>query len=168
MILSFGLVYLASFASAPVQCTVEVQGMPVGQLRYHELQIGDRVEVASAKMSFELAATESVRLTGPRYGGQWFVSPDACAAGPVQLRATPLPALVIFHCPPEEAVVMCRGCSPAVDGQYHGADEFPAFPMTDFRREVQFVLKAARYRERTIHVVVNPGRNEFDGRLSPR
>jgi hypothetical protein len=33
---------------------------------------------------------------------------------------------------------------------------------------VQFVLKAARYRDRTIRAVVNPGRNELDARMIPR
>jgi hypothetical protein len=161
--LSLAVPYLVSWlsASAPVQCTVEVQGMPAGQLRYH-------VEPAAAKVSFPLEGDEAVRLVGPRYAGEWIVSTAACAAGTVPLQASPLPALVIFHCAPEVAAVLCRGCSPAVDGRYHDADEFPAFPMTGFRREVQFVLKAARYQDRTIRAVVNPGRNEFDGRLVPR
>jgi hypothetical protein len=109
-----------------------------------------------------------VRLVGPRYEGQWTLSPDACAAGIVPLQATPLPALIIFHCPPEEAVVLCRGCAPSVDGRYYGADEFPPFPMTGFRREVELVLKSAHYVDRTIRAVVNPGRNEIDARMAPR
>lgn len=170
MFASLGLIvpYVASLSSTPVQCTVEVHGMPAAQLRYHELRIGEQLEPAAARVSFELAAERTVRLIGPRYRGDWTVSPDACAAGPVVLRATPLPALVIFHCPPEDAVVMCRGCSPDVDGRYHGAEEFPAFPMTEFQREVQFVLKAAHYEGREVRVVVNPGRNEIDARLRPR
>ena len=142
--------------------------MPAAQLRYHELHIGAHVERAANQVSFDVASTEAVRLVGPRYEGEWIVSPDACSAGTVALQASPRPALVIFHCPPEEAVVLCRGCSPSVDGRYHGPDEFPSFPMTGFQREVQFVLKAARYRDRTIRAVVNPGRNELDARMVPR
>ena len=142
--------------------------MPAAQLRYHELRIGTHVEPAAAQVSFEIDGEAALELVGPRYEGRWTISPDACAAGIVSLQAKPLPALVIFHCPPEEAVVMCRGCAPSVDGRYHGADEFPAFPMSGFQREVEFVLKSARYRERTIRAVVNPGRNEIDGRMAPR
>src|SRR5690606_1754430 len=142
-------------------------GMPVAQLRYHELRIGKRVEPAAPQLSFDVEEEQTVELVGPRYAGRWIVSPDACAAGIVPLQARPLPALVIFHCPPEEAVVLCRGCSPSVDGRYHAADEFPSFPMTDFRREVEFVLKSARYRDRTIRAVLNPGRNEIDGKMTP-
>lgn len=142
--------------------------MPAAQLRYHELRIGTHVEPAAAQVSFDLAAAQSVRLVGPRYEGEWTVSPDACATGTVPLHATPRPAVVIFHCPPEDAVVRCRGCSPAVDAKYHGPDEFPSFPMTEFQREVEFVLKAAHYRDRTIRAVVDPGRNEIDARMVPR
>ncbi|MGH1343994.1 MAG: hypothetical protein ACRBN8_20720 [Nannocystales bacterium] len=144
------------FAPSPPVCRVRVVGMPLPQLRHHELRTAGRVLPATGLVELPEDAREVV-LTGPRYSGS--VTPPAQCKATVVLNATPRPATVEFRDLPPEAVVSCVDC-PGIDpdANYLPA-HLPSMVMDRLRTSVSLWVRAPGFHSVESTVVLYPGKN---------
>lgn len=163
------LVWLAATSPGPpspsppgaLACEVEITGMPVSIMRHHRLVVGADDERALApRVPLELG-DEALRLRvlGLRYHGDRWVSREDCAASRVVMQVQPLPARVVFPCPPRGLTVACPGCPGEAGQRVYLAEELPPIEMASWSREVVLLLRAPGYHREERTVELHPGPN---------
>lgn len=153
-----------------VTCELEVTGMPVSVMRHHRLVVGAADERPLAEhVVLELGdETLRVRVLGLRYHGDRWVSRQECAVEHrVVLTVQPLPARVVFPCPPRGLTVTCSGCGGEAGARVYFAEELPPIAMDAWTREVELLLRAPGYRRQEQRVVLHPGPNSVHVDLDP-
>jgi hypothetical protein len=163
------LVWLAMLGSDPppsppsaVACEVEVTGMPVSLMRHHRVVVGaDDERPLAQRLTLEVGDEAlRVRVLGLRYHGDRWVSRQECAAtSRVVLTVQPLPARVVFPCPPRGLTVACPSCPGEAGERIYLAEELPPVEMESWSREVTLVLRAPGYNRRELRVELHPGPN---------
>jgi hypothetical protein len=147
---------------SPVACEVEITGMPVSIMRHHRLVVGaDDERPLVSHLTLEVG-DEALRLRvlGLRYHGDRWVSRQDCEATPrVVLPVQPLPARVVFPCPPKGLTVACPGCPGEAGQRVYLAEELPPVDMESWSREVTLVLRAPGYHREALRVELHPGPN---------
>jgi len=147
---------------SPVTCDIEITGMPVSIMRHHRLVVGaDDERPVDSHVTLEVG-NEALRLRvlGLRYHGDRWVSRQECEATPrVQLPVVPLPARVVFPCPPKGLTVACPSCPGEAGQRVYLAEELPPVDMESWSREVTLVLRAPGYHREELRVELHPGPN---------
>lgn len=148
------------------ECVIEIRGMPRSMLGYHQVRLGGRSWRAEPLLRLPRPDVPTpLTLHGPRFRGDRRVSSRDCDAGPVELRAVPRPARLVFEHAPTDAVAQCQGC-PGVDPrQHHFVESLPEIPMTGLHLVVELTLMARGHRTRSFEVQLLPGENRIDARL---
>lgn len=144
-------------------CSVEVTGMPVPVMSHHRLVVGSDGARPLAPR-FELQVGEEalrLRVLGLRYRGERWVSRQECeAAGrAVQMTVEPLPAHVVFPCPPVGLTVECPRCPGEAGARVFLAEELPPVEMDAWTREIEVLLRAPGYHREVRRLVLHPGPN---------
>ena len=165
------LVWLAALVPEPpdpsnppsaVACELEITGMPVSIMRHHRLVVGaDEERPLVPRVTLEVG-DEALRLRvlGLRYHGDRWVSRQECeAAARVVLPVQPLPARVVFPCPPKGLTVQCPGCPGEAGQRVYLAEELPPVEMASWSREVTLVLRAPGYHREALEIELHPGPN---------
>jgi hypothetical protein len=143
-------------APSPAVCRVSVAGMPVPQLRYHELRVSGRALRAAALVEVP-EGTRRVVLVGPRYFGEVEL-PRVCSETLV-LRAKPLPARLELQGLPPRAVVSCRDC-PGIEADANFLPwNLPPMVMRELRTSVSLWVRAPGFQSMEFTVLVYPGEN---------
>jgi hypothetical protein len=142
---------------ATAGCRVQVEGLPVPQMRHHALRVGARRYPVAAVVELDPVAT-AVELVGPRYAGR--TSLETCGEG-VTLQATPRPAMLQLEELPPKAVLSCRGC-PGLDP----SDNFlpahlPPMVMKRWAQQVTLWVRAPGFLPLETSVILHPGKNVF-------
>ncbi len=155
--------------SAGVHCEVEVVGMPVSVIRHHRLWVGTRARPLEPRMTIELPEQRTlVRVAGLRYRGERWLKADDCAQeGSLTLPVEPLPARVVFPCPPPGLTVTCTRCPGFAEDQVFLPEHFPTIEMDSFSQEIELLLRAPGFRRRTQPVSLHPGPNTLRVELDP-
>lgn len=166
-----GLIFLVWLAAkdpppppvlAPVTCHIEITGMPVSIMRHHRLVVGaDDERPLEPRMTLEVGDEAlRVRVLGLRYHGDRWVSRQECEAAPrVVLPVQPLPARVVFPCPPRGLTVACPGCPGEASTRVYLAEELPPIDMDSWSREVTLLLRAPGFHRQELRVELHPGPN---------
>lgn len=159
------LVWLTAMLPEPpgtVACEIEITGMPVSVMRHHRLVVGASDErPLAARVALELGDVAlRVRVLGLRYHGDRWVSRQECEVSRrVVMQVEPLPARVVFPCPPKGLTVACPGCAGEAGARVYLAEELPPIEMESWSREVELLLRAPGYHRQERSVVLHPGPN---------
>jgi len=153
---------------APVECEIEVHGVPASMLGYHRVSMAGRTWPARQRLVIPVPASPSeIGLVGPRFGGRQSISAELCAQGTIILAGVPHAARLVFLYAPADTVVRCLGC-PGVDPtRYHFVDRFPSLALQALDVKLELILAARGHESRHIHLVLLPGENRIDARLEP-
>ncbi|MCX4242926.1 hypothetical protein [Paraliomyxa miuraensis] len=155
----------------PARCTVDVVGMPVSVMSHHRLVVGDgdkRPLVSQLEVEVGGEALR-LRVLGLRYRGERWISRQECEAtgAPLALTVEPLPAHVMFPCPPRGLTVECPLCPGEAGARVYLAEELPPIEMESWSREVDMLLRAPGFHRELQHVVLHPGPNTVHAELEP-
>ena len=151
-------------------CDVEVTGMPVAALSHHEFTVGTgapRVLTSRARVAIGDERT-LIRVTGPRYTGARWLTPEDCAsADVVTLAVTPRPAELHVPCLPGDLTLECVRCPGVREGDIFLAKRFPTIAMRTHSQAIEVILRAPGYRVERRRILLLPGRNELKVKLTP-
>jgi hypothetical protein len=157
-------------ASKAAVCELEITGMPVSVMRHHRVVVGADDERPLASVVLLELGDEGlqVRVLGPRYRGDRWVSRRECEAqGRMVMQVEPLPAKVVFACPPAGLTVACPGCPGEAGTRVYLAEDLPAIAMDAWSREVELLLRAPGYHRQERRLVLHPGPNSVHVELEP-
>jgi hypothetical protein len=148
-------------SAAPVACELEVAGMPVAIMRHHRVVVGaDDERPLTPRVALVLGEEPlQVRVLGLRYQGERFVSRQECERSRVVMQVEPLPARVVFPCPPAGLTVTCAACPGEAGQRVYLAEELPPIEMAGWSRTVTFLLRAPGFNRRELEVELHPGPN---------
>ncbi|MCH9680509.1 MAG: hypothetical protein K0V04_03665 [Deltaproteobacteria bacterium] len=143
--------------------------MPVSAISHHRIMVGTSQQPLRRRMTLDIQGErEFVRVVGLRYrGGQWLAADDCAAADPLPLEVEPLPARLVFPCPPEGLTVTCPKCTSEVAGRAFLPEHFPTIEMDSFSVEVELLFRAPGFYRRRQRVSLHPGPNQVRVQLQP-
>lgn len=135
--------------------------MPVSIMRHHRVVVGaDDERPLTSRVALVLGDEPlRVRVLGLRYHGDRLVSRQECEGSRVVLQVQPLPARVVFPCPPRGLTVACPGCPGEAGQRVYLPEELPPIEMSAWSRSVTFLLRAPGFNRRELEVELHPGPN---------
>lgn len=143
--------------------------MPVSVMSHHRLVLGDEDErPLVTQVELEVGDEDlRLRVLGLRYHGERWVSRQECelAHEPLPLTVQPLPAGVVFPCPPKGLTATCPLCPGEAGARVYLAEELPPVEMESWSREIDVLLRAPGYHRQLVHVVLHPGPNTVHAEL---
>ena len=149
-------------AAGPTRCTVKLEGVPAAAARHLTITWGNHEERVSG-LQHHIAFSEPkvrVQVLSGRYGGSTWITQEACARGPVVVRALTKPAQVIFTNAPEGLVVKCvSGCPQSLRDIDFDPASFPVIPMDGPSMQVQLAYRHADYQPLKRWERLSPGPN---------
>lgn len=142
-------------------CVLKIANIPFSSARNHKLQVGRELRnVTSTTMKLDLERATSASLTRGMWRGSVRLTAEACASGPVELKANPRDALVSFRGLPPGAIVRCvSGCPKALVGQNQNAGKrIKPIPIEKgSSQRVKFRFQAAEHVDRELATSLHPG-----------
>jgi hypothetical protein len=160
LMLMMGMVLAGEAPPGVGQCEVLIRGLPRSSRASHVLQVGAQEPTAILSETMPLRVERDlalVRVLGPRFRGAIVVPRKDCAGNTLVLAVEPLPARLIFVCPPEMLTVRCRDCPDAA--RFYLPQDFPPLAVHGLERIVNLELRAPGYAMKVIRLRLSPGLN---------